>query len=382
MTVVNLGSGANKYFASDEREDYYIDGGAGNDTIAGNDGNDTIIGGKGNDSLAGGNGSDIFVYANGDGNDIITDYEEDDIIRITSGTVSRISTASNGDVIFTIGSGKITLKNAGNKIITYEDSNSEKHFYPINLNSTGTSATLLAEYGKDEFNAVTFDDSEALKTIDASAVQHDMTITGNKQKNVITGTSEKDSIDGGAGADKIYGGDGNDTIVGGTGNDSLSGGDGADVFIWNRGDGNDKILDYEDEDKIVINGDTVKDITKSGEHFIIKLTSGKNISVIGGADNHITYVDDNNPNGVTYPPLHYIVNPEKTSVSLLADYSADTFNVTSYDDFGTTARTIDASAVDKDLTIIGNAQKNVIYGADGDNIIDGGKGADKLYGGS
>ena len=380
MTVVNLGSGANKYFASDEREDYYIDGGAGNDTIAGNDGNDTIIGGKGNDSLAGGNGSDIFVYANGDGNDIITDYEEEDIIRITSGTVSRISTASNGDVIFTIGSGKITLKNAGNKIITYEDSNSEKHFYPINLNAAGTSATLLAEYGKDEFNAVTFDDSEALKTIDASAVQHDMTITGNKQKNVITGTSEKDSIDGGAGADKIYGGDGNDTIVGGTGNDSLSGGDGADVFIWNRGDGNDKILDYEDEDKIVINGDTVKDITKSGEHFIIKLTSGKNISVIGGADNFISYTDDEGEH--TYPPPPYVVNPKKTSVSLLADYSADTFNVTSYDDFGTTARTIDASAVDKDLTIIGNAQKNVIYGADGDNIIDGGSGADKLYGGS
>ncbi|MBD3879563.1 MAG: hypothetical protein SR1Q5_07765 [Quinella sp. 1Q5] len=380
MTTVSLNSSANKYFASDEREDYSIDGGAGNDTIAGNDGNDTIIGGRGNDSLAGCAGVDTFIYANGDGNDIIDDYEEDDLIKITSGTVSKISTASNGDVIFKIGSGKITVKNAGNKIITYEDPNSEKHFYPVNVNAAGTSATLLAEYGKDEFNAVTFDDSETLKNIDASAVKHDMTITGNKNANNIVGTSENDSIAGGAGADKIDGGDGNDTIEGGTGNDVLTGGDGADVFVWNKGDGNDKILDYANEDTISISGDTVKGTTTIGENIILKLASGKNISVIGGKDHFITYIDEDGEH--VYPENPIVVNPKKTAVTLLAGYSADTFDVTSYDDFGTTARSIDASAVDHDLTITGNKQKNVIIGADGDNIIDGGAGADKLYGGS
>ena len=340
----------------------HLDGGAGDDTLVGNGGDDTLEGGKGSDSLIGGEGSDTFVYANGDGNDIIADYEEDDLIKITSGTISKISTSSNGDVVFKIGSGKITVQNAGDKIITYEDPDSVKHFYPVNVNAAGTSATLLAEYGKDEFDAVEFDDSETLKNIDASAVEHDLSITGNKNANKIIGTA------------------GNDTISGGKGNDSLTGGDGADTFVWNKGDGNDKILDYADEDKISISGDTVKDITKSGDNVILKLASGKNISVIGGKDKFISYSDEDGEH--TYPENPIVLNAKKTAVTLLADYSADTFNVTSYDAFGTTARTIDASAVDKDLTIIGNAQKNVIYGADGDNIIDGGKGADKLYGGS
>ena len=356
----------------------YLDGGAGDDTLVGNGGNDTLEGGKDNDSLSGGDGVDTFIYANGDGNDTIADYEEGEVIKITSGTVSRISTSSNGDVIFRIGSGRITVQNAGDKIITYEDSDNEEHYYPINLNSAGTSATLLAAYGKDEFNAVEFDDSDTLRNIDASAVTHDLTITGNKQKNVITGTGENDYIDGKAGADKLYGGDGDDTIVGGAGSDSLTGGDGADTFIWNKGDGNDKILDYASEDKISISGDTVSSVRASGDNVILRLASGKNISVMGGKDYVISYTDDDDEH--IYPKI-YEVNGKGTSVTLLPEFSADTFDVTSYD-FGTTARTIDASAVDHDLTITGNKQKNVIIGADGDNIIDGGAGADKLFGGS
>ena len=147
----------------------HLDGGAGDDTLVGNGGDDTLEGGKGSDSLIGGEGSDTFVYANDDGNDIIADYEEDDLIKITSGTISKISTSSNGDFVFKIGSGKITVQNAGDKIITYEDANNEKHFYPINLNSAGTSATLLAEYGKDEFNFASYSEyADTLKNVNAS----------------------------------------------------------------------------------------------------------------------------------------------------------------------------------------------------------------------
>ena len=35
----------------------------------------------------------------------------------------------------------------------------------------------------------------------------------------------------------------NDTLVGGRGNDTLAGGEGSDTFVWNVGDGNDRILD-------------------------------------------------------------------------------------------------------------------------------------------
>ena len=53
-----------------------------NDVIAGEAstggtswGNDRIIGGTGNDTLTGGTGPDVFVFAEGNGKDVITDYE-------------------------------------------------------------------------------------------------------------------------------------------------------------------------------------------------------------------------------------------------------------------------------------------------------------------
>ena len=50
-------------------------------------------------------------------------------------------------------------------------------------------------------------------------------------------------IDGDAGNDTLEGNAGNDTLVGGTGNDRLEGGEGDDVYIFNKGDGEDRIFD-------------------------------------------------------------------------------------------------------------------------------------------
>ncbi len=115
-----------------------IDGGAGNDTIYGGNGNDkiygsagndklygdagadTLYGGAGNDTLTGGAGNDVFVYGNGDGKDVIADYASGDKIKITSGTISKTA-YSGSNVIFTIGSGTLTVKNGKNKNITITD---------------------------------------------------------------------------------------------------------------------------------------------------------------------------------------------------------------------------------------------------------------------
>ena len=50
-------------------------------------------------------------------------------------------------------------------------------------------------------------------------------------------------IDGDAGNDTLEGNAGNDTLVGSTGNDRLEGGEGDDVYIFNKGDGEDRIFD-------------------------------------------------------------------------------------------------------------------------------------------
>lgn len=71
-----------------------LEGGSGNDALFGEDGNDVLLGGADNDtlqgdagadSLTGGAGDDVFIYAEGDGNDTITDFNSGNTGSITDG---------------------------------------------------------------------------------------------------------------------------------------------------------------------------------------------------------------------------------------------------------------------------------------------------------
>ncbi|MBR1858867.1 MAG: hypothetical protein IJ797_05170, partial [Selenomonadaceae bacterium] len=121
-------------------DDTLISGTAGNDTIyslgdvttiKAGDGNDsvysgyaaenvTINGGKGNDTIES-NGTNIYLkYANGDGNDTITGYYSKAAIQVTGGTYTK-STIGN-DVVISVGSGKMTFKDAKYKTININSS--------------------------------------------------------------------------------------------------------------------------------------------------------------------------------------------------------------------------------------------------------------------
>ncbi|MFC0377609.1 calcium-binding protein, partial [Sphingobium indicum] len=50
-------------------------------------------------------------------------------------------------------------------------------------------------------------------------------------------------VESGAGNDYITTNNGNDTLMGGTGDDNLIGGFGSDTYVWNLGDGHDRIED-------------------------------------------------------------------------------------------------------------------------------------------
>ncbi|MEM9101029.1 MAG: calcium-binding protein [Pseudomonadota bacterium] len=62
-----------------------------------------------------------------------------------------------------------------------------------------------------------------------------------------------DYLDGGAGDDELFGADGDNTLIGGKDNDILQGGKGNDTYIFNTGDGKDKIIDTEGSNQLVIN---------------------------------------------------------------------------------------------------------------------------------
>ena len=291
------GDAGNDYLVGGAGNDQLL-GGSGKDTLVGGEGNDTFWGGAGNDTLEGGAGSDVFVYREGYDNDTIVDYAEEDLIKITGGTVSKISTTSAGSVVFKIGSKKLTLKNAADKLITYEDADGVKHFYPIKFNSKGTSATLLSAYGKSDFNFAPFD---GLKNLNASKVTHGLNITGNYLGNKITAGAGSDSVLGGAGNDSLNGGAGNDTLWGGAGDDTLLGGEGDDVFIYKPNEGTDYITDYEAGDMLKI----LRTDGSNGGMFTSSSFSDGNLTlkILGGGSVVFQNVSESqsfNINGATY----------------------------------------------------------------------------------
>lgn len=77
-----------------------------------------------------------------------------------------------------------------------------------------------------------------------AGVEGDDFIDGGAGNDTISGDGGNDTLMGGADNDSIDGGTGNDTIDGGTGNDTVTGGDGNDVFVYDAGDGDDVITDF------------------------------------------------------------------------------------------------------------------------------------------
>ena len=114
-------------------EEFTIIGNKQANKIIGSEGNDCINGGKGTDTVTGGDGNDTFVYEYGDGNLIITDYTEgEDKIEIQGEDVETVinsATVKSGDVIFKIGSGKITVKGGKDQEITFNDEDGEEYYY-------------------------------------------------------------------------------------------------------------------------------------------------------------------------------------------------------------------------------------------------------------
>lgn len=78
-------------------------------------------------------------------------------------------------------------------------------------------------------------------------------LQGGAGNDILRGGSGNDRLLGQAGADRIAGGAGKDVLTGGAGNDTLTGGSGADTFVFRKGDGKDRITDFNpDQDRLLI----------------------------------------------------------------------------------------------------------------------------------
>ena len=96
----------------------YVIGGAGNDTIHNEGDHVTIAGGAGNDSINNNGGKDtVYQFGTGDGKDTVTGFNDGETVHITKGKYS--AQKSGSDVVVSVGTNTLTLKDAVNKQINF-----------------------------------------------------------------------------------------------------------------------------------------------------------------------------------------------------------------------------------------------------------------------
>lgn len=336
----------------------YLYGYAGNDVLNGGVGNDYLDGGKGGDTLTGGAGNDVFVYRDGDGADTINDYEQGkDTFYLAKGAFK--STAISGkNLVFNVGSGKVTMKNAAAKTITLK--NADGGIYTM----TKTALTAKSGFGGTMSAAAHL---STITNVNAAAATKASVLYGNSQANTITGGSANDKLYGNAGNDKLNGGKGNDYLDGGIGNDTLTGGAGNDTFFFGANAGTDIITDYAEGELLHINSGTISKATLSNNNKDMSFTVGSGTVTLTNAGEKTISLKDS----------HGSYTLTKTGLTLGADFSG-TLDATKY---LSTITTIDGHNTTKAADLYGNSKANVLRAGKAGGTLRGYAGDDTLYGG-
>ena len=329
-----------------------LSGGAGDDTLYGSSGNDTLIGGPGDDMLLGGLGNDTYVFNRDDGQDTIYDYN-----------VNTWKDGGSNDVL-QFGAG-IALSD----VAVSESNNGQDLTFQI----VGTTDRITITHGVDtpanRIENINFADGTSWSFADVMS----RALASTPGNDVLYASPDGSTLSGGAGNDTLYGSSGNDTLIGGPGNDMLLGGGGDDTYIFNPGDGQDTIYDY--------NVNTWND---GGSNDVLQFGAGisaSDLSVVEVNNNQDFRIQINGTNdqvtirhGVDTPAnrIEHINFADGTSWS----YNDLVAHVTA----GTTSLNVTIDTADGVLT--GGAGNDTLTGGAGNDTLTGGPGNDYLAGGA
>lgn len=296
-------------------EDWYFDGGDGEDYIEGGLGRNTLIGGRGNDTIIargtdvvyGGDGNDSIEtssssYINGgEGNDTINflGYTEnptiegargDDYINVTMGTYPSSGTKIQTTFVYNLGDGNDTITSALSYIKSFE----------FGEGITRENIRFTPSYPRDVL--ITFEGHEGSIFVTGLAGGSSTNIEGFLKfadgtswswwdilvRLKIEGTDGDDSISGSGASEKIYGYDGNDTINGNNGPDTIYGGNGNDSISANG-----TIYGEDGDDTIRPNGGNYYVDGGNGNDSIIVDSYGTNSTIVGGKGDDFISVSKN-----------------------------------------------------------------------------------------
>ncbi len=211
----------------------------GNDVLRGGVGNNILNGMGGNDTIIEGRGNDTYLFGFGSGKDFVQDY-------LGNNTVQMLAGVSPADV---------TLSRAANNKLD------------LVLTLTGGADAITLKNGDGCNFQVSFTDGTVW---DLSSMAAQLPILGTDGNDYLYGGVANNIFLGMGGDDALYGDAGDDVLTGGTGNDVLNGGTGNDTYVFNLGDGADRIVNLQGNDTLVI-GDSLTglQISKSGSDAVI-----------------------------------------------------------------------------------------------------------------
>lgn len=248
--ITKIGQDGNDQLVGSDGNDYLY-GDKGDDRLTGNAGNDVLDGGEGNDYLYDGAGNDTYIFKKGYGTDTIGDGEGTNTIEIYGYSSNQIKAyRTNWNDI------TITFEDSDDKLVIegFFTSEANRNFYLTfnggsKVHATASNSPLRTVYGTEN---------------------SDYIVTMDDRGGTLIGENGNDSLNGGNGADKLYGGIGddqfygngcNDTLDGGEDNDYLNGGNGNDTYVFGRNYGTDIIEDYDGNNKIVLSGIDLNEVT-------------------------------------------------------------------------------------------------------------------------
>lgn len=304
---------------------------------------DMLYGGAGDDRLHGGRGHDVLVGESG--NDIVTGEDGDDYILGGAGDDLLTGEYHGG----TYGNG-LKVQSPGHDFI-----------------DGGAGSDILQ--GEDGNDILIGGDQDDYLWGDA----HYYDLASDKQGH--------DYLDGGDGIDRLFGQGGNDTLTGGQGDDVLDGGEGDDTYLFNVGDGNDRISDTSGKNRIIFG----TGITPNS----ISLGLGSLLVHYGSADDalHIDGFDASNALNTAIIESFEFADGSSLTYGQLLERG---FDLVGSGDISGTSVTDRITGSDGNDTITAGGGDDILSGAggaddlvgdNGDDILIGAEGADALSGG-
>jgi Ca2+-binding RTX toxin-like protein len=227
--------------------------------IIGSDGNDLIQGGKGNDYLEGRDGNDTFRDAGG--YNILLGGKGNNVLDLQQSVKSfEFANDGAGNLYVRDAHGGISITRDIGRLVTQEP---------------GGLWGLL----KDEVtHSVTANGLLAGNNL----TQYASSVKGGSSADTLKAQATGDWLFGLDGNDHLIGGKGNDVLVGGAGNDLMESGGGVDMFLFSGAFGQDRVLGYQANDKLVFLG--VQGVTPSDDYRAHATAVGHDTVLTFGAD--------------------------------------------------------------------------------------------------